>query len=95
MNYEELFTDWEKQRVEACRKGFFEKDFSEVWLLFARRQGSLFADSWNDTLSKKEKKDVCAKMLVLYDDNEENRLKALKYLKGRGVYWDSEKGRFR
>lgn len=95
MNYEDVFTDWEKRRLEACRQGFLCKDFSYLYLWFMQRQGMQFAEEWNQTLSKAEKKELCAKMLVLYETDEKIRLKALKWLKGKGVYWDSERGKFK
>lgn len=95
MNYEDVFTDWDKIRLQASRKGFLYKDFSGVYEYFVKKGGVQFADNWSETLSKGEKREFCAKMVVLYDDDLKIKFKALKYLKGRGIIWNEQERKFK
>ena len=86
MKYEDMFTDWEKLRYEAAWKGFYFKDYGEMYAYIYRRLGEAQANYFT-TLLKKEKKVFCARLVYLHHPDKE------KAKKGQ-LYYEKHKGDF-
>lgn len=80
MNYEETFTDFETMRVEAAWQGFKHKDYGMMYSYLNKRLGTTQANYFQ-SLSKKEKRELCARVVYLYHPDKEKAEIAKKYYK--------------
>lgn len=79
LDYEKNFIDWERRRDEASWDGFATKDYSRMYEYIFHRIGSIDANYFN-SLTKKEKRLFCARMVCLHHEDAEKRCKAKKFL---------------
>lgn len=78
MDYEELFTDYERMRYERAWDGFSTGNYSRIYEYISHRLGVTDAD-WFSVQSKAVKKLYCAKLVIRFHPEEEKRKKAQKY----------------
>lgn len=79
MKYSEAFTDWEKRREEAGWEGFKYKKFSSMYYYLQQRASTRVAESFN-SLTKRQKRLFCARVVYFHHSNTEMQEKAKKYL---------------
>lgn len=86
MRYEEMFTDFEKMRYEAAWDGFKLGNYGPMYNYIVKRLGVAQANFF-ETLTKRQKKCFCARLVYLNHPDKE------KAEKGR-IYFEKHRGDF-
>lgn len=80
MKGKNMYTDYESREIIAAEMGFSFKKFGMMVAYLEEIMGNDFANYWS-TMTKAEKKEYCANIVIKWTNNEKLKNKAIKYVR--------------